>query len=438
MSLMNRRARATTLTLLTGLTISSLASCGVDEVGYPPPTDELYYPLGIAAHPEGRYLYVSSASYDRLYNASSLIAIDTHTQRLLPQTAVELGLFSGELSIAQQPCEVEGCEPGIFAYLPSRDESSLTTFKINAAQGDSAQHIHCGQGRAVGAEGRRCATSHVVTRAGDSSMPRGPYALHLQSEHLYMTHINEGVVSRWRLPSAEEDSLGRPIYECQASSGNAHFISTHPVSGDAFVSDRLGQVVQVLSPIERQAGGCKLSAQAPVLVTDKLVAGEGRGVAMSADGTLMYLASSFDGALRVYDVSIGSDGAPRNALLAAIPVGRSANAVRVAGLRPQEHRAGSPSLGAAQRLVDELGGGLVYVSALEDGVVAVIDPQRLAVIARIKVGASPHDLAFLPNEEGGLYAYVTNFKGHSVSVIDVTAGSDSRFQVIHTIGGEPR
>ena len=151
----------------------------------------------------------------------------------------------------------------------------------------------------------------------------------------------------------------------------------------------------------------------------------------------MYLASSFDGALRVYDVSIGSDGVPRNVLLAAIPVGRSANAVRVAGLRPQENRASGAELGSAERLVDELGGGLVYVSALEDGVVAVIDPQRLAVIARIKVGASPHDIAFLPNEEGELRAYVTNFTEHSVSVIDVHEGSESRFTVIDTIGGGP-
>jgi YVTN family beta-propeller protein len=150
----------------------------------------------------------------------------------------------------------------------------------------------------------------------------------------------------------------------------------------------------------------------------------------------MYLASSFDGALRVYDVSIGSDGAPRNALLAAIPVGRSANAVRVAGLRPDEHRASMQAQGSAERVVDARGGGLIYVTALEDGVVVVIDPQRLAVIARIKVGASPHDVAFLPTDEGGLNAYVTNFKAHSVSVIDVTEGSETRFQVTHTIGGE--
>jgi len=438
MSINAKRARATTLPTLLWLSLTSTLSCGVDEVGYPPPTDALYYPLGIAAHPEGRYLYVSSASYDRLYNASSLIAIDTQTHSLMSKTAVELGLFSGELTLASRGCEGGDaeCSPELLAYLPSRDEHSLTTFILDASQGDSARHIQCGQGLAEGGEGRRCASAHVTVEAGETPMPKGPYALRAEGEHLYMTHLNAGVLTRWRVPSREEDSLGRPLFECKASTGNAHFVSVHPVSGDAFVSDRLGQRVQVVRAVERQEGGCKLSPQAPLLVTDKLVSGEGRGVAMSADGTRMYLASSFDGALRVYDVSIGSDGAPRNALLAAIPVGRSANAVRVAGLRPDEHRASTQAQGSAERVVDARGGGLIYVTALEDGVVVVIDPQRLAVIARIKVGASPHDVAFLPTDEGGLNAYVTNFKAHSVSVIDVTEGSETRFQVTHTIGGE--
>lgn len=434
MSLIISRAYAQKLFALFGMIIFSLSGCGVEEVGYPPPSDALYYPLGIAAHPDGRYLYVSNASYDRLYNASSLMAIDTERRVILPRSTVEVGLFSGELSLVRRPCEEDDCEAEVFAYLPSRDENSLTTFKIKASAGDSTNHIQCGQSSGQ----RRCASNHTTVRAGNKALPKSPYALHQVNQHLYMTHVLDGTVTRWRIPSATEDDMARPIFECQSSGGTAHFVTAHPVTGYAFVSDRFGQFVQVLNPVQQADGGCRLHAESPVLITDKLVSGEGRGVALSADGTLMYLASSFDGALRIYDISVGSDGKPRNNLLAAIPIGRNANAVRVAGLRPQEQRVGSQELGKAQQLVEELGRGLVYVSALDDGVIVVIDPQRLAIIARIKVGTAPHDIAFMPNQEGKLRGYVSNFKGHSISVIDLEEGSDTRFQVLDTIGGEPQ
>jgi YVTN family beta-propeller protein len=95
-------------------------------------------------------------------------------------------------------------------------------------------------------------------------------------------------------------------------------------------------------------------------------------------------------------------------------------------------------LGTAERLVDEQGGGLVYVTSLTDNVVSVVDPQRLEVIARIAVGHSPHEVVFLPNEAGELRGYVTNFTDHSVSVIDLQEGSPTRFQELKKIGGEPQ
>jgi YVTN family beta-propeller protein len=164
------------------------------------------------------------------------------------------------------------------------------------------------------------------------------------------------------------------------------------------------------------------------------VASEGRGVALSADGTLLYVASALEGALRVYDASLNANGEPRGTLLAVIPVGRQANVVRVAGLRPGEGRAPDGLYrGAADRAVDELGQGLVYVTTLDDSAVTVIDPRKLAVIARARVERSPNDIAFLPNEQGRLRGFVTNFKDHSVSVIDLDPYSPTRFKTLSTL-----
>lgn len=61
--------------------------------------------------------------------------------------------------------------------------------------------------------------------------------------------------------------------------------------------------------------------------------------------------------------------------------------------------------------------------------VAVIDPATLTVVAQIDVGEGPHDLAFMPDVDGDLRGYVTNFRGDDLSLIDLEPGSPSRFEM---------
>ena len=81
-----------TLILLTGLVCVSVSGCGSDEQGINPPQDQLYYPLGMAPHPDGRYLYVSNAVFDRKYNASTLMVFDTYTVFKISPVLVETAL----------------------------------------------------------------------------------------------------------------------------------------------------------------------------------------------------------------------------------------------------------------------------------------------------------------------------------------------------------
>ena len=156
-------------------------------------------------------------------------------------------------------------------------------------------------------------------------------------------------------------------------------------------------------------------------------------LAFSADGTLLYVASSTDSTLRIFDTSVGPDG-PRNRLLAAIPTGGTPNLVRVAGLRPGEQRVlDGLDHGAVGTALDAAGGGLVYVTLFDDDAVVVIDPQTLSVRARIDVPGGPHDLAFLPDPAGALRAYVTLFEAHGLAVLDIQPGSDRQFSLLATV-----
>ena len=70
-------------------------------------------------------------------------------------------------------------------------------------------------------------------------------------------------------------------------------------------------------------------------------------------------------------------------------------------------------------------GTAVYVTAIDENAVFVIDPETLMVIATIPVGADPLGISVLPN---GRLLYVVNRDDHAVSVIDTQIQ-----QVIDTI-----
>ena len=546
-------------TLLTCLLLGSgLTACGVPETGLPPPDDALYFPAGLAAHPDGRYLYVANTGFDRRYNAGTVTVFDTFTRRLLPAATVRTALFAGEIVVARfgvpdlvldsvplvdssgvslelrnaggisaenvvvtvrvsgpvgdvfgssrdfEVVAVEGpkltfrsasfassrrgrlglvwscigseaeCRTAsdggqvsvttevsiagstartlriadsdvqqtarVQALFTTREDSALTVMAIDATKGDSGAHLDCGQG-----DGLFC-TNMIDRYQGITSTPavgNDPYGLALDATGVYVSHTGRGEVSRWQMvgddPGAPDQVTPRGICRMSLAAG-ASSIARHPTLGFAYVTDRRGQVVSVvetLDPLDRGALGkitqekCRLEEKSPLVVSRDPTLGRTRGLAFSADGTLLYVASASDGALHVYDTSVGARGRPQNRRIATIPLGRGPNVVRVAGLRPGERRApGGPDLGAAGRIIDEKGGGFIFISVFDDDRVIVVDPLLLAVVAQIEVGDGPHEIVFMPNADDALQAYVSNFRAHTLTMIDIEPRSPRRFESI--------
>lgn len=402
-----------------------LAGCGTETTGDPPPAETLYFPLGMAAHPDGRYLYVASSGFDRRYNAGTVSVYDTFTRQILEAATVEIGLFAGEM-VARQGAD------GVELLVPTRDDDRLVALGVDGAAGDSPSHLQCGQG-----EGVACSDEASVDRMEGlnqpGALPNDPYSLAVDAEGMYLTHLDRGVLSRWFFG---ED--GRPVGGCTLSMPDgASSVARHPTLGWAYVTDRFGQsvyAVETLDPGDRGTRGftsrdlCRMEIRDELLIDSDTTGGRTRGVAFSADGTLMYLASATEGALRVYDTSVGRFGAPRNRLVATIPLGTGPNVVRVAGLRPGEQAAAEAN-GAVGEIVQARGEGLVYVSSFTDDLVMVVDPTTLAVVARIPVGRGPHEVRFLPDADGRLMAYVGAFQDSLITVIDVDPESADRFTV---------
>lgn len=431
------------------LTIAS--GCAVDETGVDPPEDSLYYPLSVATHPDGRYLYVANAVFDRSFNAGTVTVFDTWTRRVVPAATVHIGLFAGELVVGRPDnpeCGPSGC-PTV-GYVVTREDSRLTFFEVagaaEAAFEAGPEHLRCGQGT-----GRICGRSAVIGTFGtEAAFSGSPFGVSLDGSGVTLTHVERGVMSRWgwRPPEASAEPAAtlprsRTDFRCGLTlPAGASSVARHPVLGWHYVTDRIGSRIFAISERGRSEraeasvdlASCELRASAVISVDPNPQRGATRGIAFSADGTLMYVAVSTDRALRIYDTSLDPDGIPRNRLVATIPLGFQPNVVRVAGLRPDEVRAPDGlDRGPAGAVVEAQGGGLVYVSVFGDDRVAVIDPSTLAVVARIRVGRGPQDIAFLPDPDGRLRGYVSNFEEHSLSILDLDPASPDRFSRLATV-----
>ncbi|MCK6571385.1 hypothetical protein L6V77_09840 [Myxococcota bacterium] len=545
----------TTRVLATAALGALLGGCGVPETGIPPPHDTFYFPVGLAPHPDGRYLYVSNAGFDRRYNAGTIQVFDTFTRRVLPEATVETGLFAGELVVARfgqvalsidEPTEAavtggqgsfsltlrnDGQSParevGVFLRLPgtvtasacpaapldgptaaargaeiryrvarldpgavttlcgafdcsatdcvdgdvrlqpvltlagqpyvardetagsapvralltTREDDRLTWFDVDASRGDAAGHLDCSAGDTPAT---RCDDSHrIASLTGISTNPGigpSPYGFAVDRTGFYLTHVKRGELSRWRFTDTP-GSGPLPEGACRLTlTRGASAVARHPLLGWAYVSDRSGELVSTvatLDPLDRGQSGrlsaeqCRLEERSPLVVDADPGQGRTRGLAFSADGTLLYVATGSDAALHVYDTSIAANGRPRQTLLGAIPLGFGPNVVRVAGVRRGEVRAGDLlDGGSVAAAVDARGEGLVYVTAFDADALLVVDPRLMAVVARIPTGIGPHDVAFMPDVDGRLFAWVSNFRDHSLTLVDIDPDSPRRFTAV--------
>ena len=176
---------------------------------------------------------------------------------------------------------------------------------------------------------------------------------------------------------------------------------------------------------------CRLEERSQLVIDPDPGEGRTRGLAFSADGTLLYVATGSDTSLHVYDASIAPNGRPRHVRLGAIPLGTGPNVVRVAGLRPGEVRAGHQlDRGAVGAAVDARGQGLVYITTFDSDELLVVDPILMAVVARVPTGTGPHEVAFLPDADGHLNAWVANFRDHTLTLVDIDPDSPRRFTAL--------
>lgn len=425
---------------LIGLTAFAYsAGCEPSPDGIEPPHDELYNPLSLAAHPGGRYLFVTNAVFNRQYNASTVSVIDTFERRILSDRVVEVGLFAGEITLTSRCDSGEAsCDDPerVLGLVPSRDTGALTALEVTLdAQG--VPEIQCGQTSGSS----RCGGRFVQPSLPGEDAKSGPFSLSTDARGAYLTHVNRGFVSRWDF--TDEVSSTGPLIKarCQVRLRGAYFVTQHPITGDPLVSDLSGASLyegelSYRDPSNTSAP-CDLTLTPSVPLNVGGVSSEAHSVRFSADGSQLYSVDNAQQSLKIYQVISTDGGALSYQLLRALPLGPRSSVVRVAGRASHVQRGEETTEEATEEATEEtlesLGGGLVYVTSLDDDTVTVINPHTLTVLTTIQVGSGPHDITFMLNEEGKLRGYVSLFKEHAISVLDLHPGSPSRFTEIEVI-----
>ena len=399
-----------------------LAQCGVDEVGTPPPRDALYNPLGLAAHPNGRYLLVSNAVFDRKYNQSFISVIDTFEQKMVGDLSTEVDLFAGEIKLSKV-CLGNGgdsanCTERVIGLVSSRDQTTLTSFEVK--EESNGIKIHCGQSSGS----TKCGDKFIQHSGLLERSSEAPYSISLDQRGAFLSHINVGALSSW-------DLIDQPPFikfGCQLQLPGANLLVQHPSTPSVLVSDRFGRSLFHAEKLVQGNRGCQLRLLESSSVYSSALNSEHQGIALNADGSRLYLVSSFDGALKAYATVLEDDGSLFKQLITSVPVGPGANVVRVAGVSSVE----TLPEGSLSEL-DRLGEGLIYITSIDSGTLTIIDPLSLEPVSRLKVGRSPHDIAFMLNEAGELRAYVSLFEEHKIIIIDVHPGSATRFTKVGEI-----
>ncbi len=479
--------------ILLALSILSI-SCDSNIQKPSPPPNQLYYPLGLAPHPEGRFLYVNNAVFDRKYNEGYIVAVDTFEKKILEKSVVKTGLFAGQLRTTLSPNKP-------MLYTPIRDRKHIISLEIEvdphtinqAEEANQSKHLFCEQDQKS-----YCQQPYLAETAGSLPMPKDPYDIHISDAFMYVSHIQKGELSVWRL---EPDPSGAylPVFDCQTRlTGNINYVIKHPKANLLYATDRFGLSLHRIEIKRQPSGKCQLIQLTDVLIDASAIGAETRGMALSADASRLYVASGVDRTIRVYDISLDNLGNPQTLYLYAMPTGLSPNQITVVGKHQNEVRYTSKPISQyvplnppiidqyiddfnlndlslvdtdmaipdmaipdmaipdmaipdtnthsdqpaqlgqgysteIQDLIDLKGEGLLLVSSFDEGNVFVLNPLTRRIIAKIKVGLGAHEIVVLPDQDHQLRAYVTNFQVHSISIIDLEPNSPTRFKEIGRI-----
>lgn len=432
--------------------LGALTGCPASGEEVRPPADEIFFPTGLAAAQDERFLFVASSNSDLRYDSGTLNTLDVEAvqavvrdwiernelpagrdcardvQRtdilecherefLVPGGAVRTGNFATHLAVQT----LDSGEVRLLA--PVRGDPSLTYADFEPGAG----RLRCGGG----GELPRCDDAHRLSRLRDdpdlAALALEPFGVFVDPAGGYgvITHL-----------SARDDAPSVTILDAPRD-GRPPVLTDQ--RGNIFAQDRTtgvrGAVGVVARPgglggrpllyatshsdsrlrtlyVHRTAEGLPQLVPGDAVALDPAVlpADDARGIAFDGSGDRLFVVNRNPAMLHVLDTSIAPTGRPRNRFLRGVELCRA----------PAIIAAGDTGVGTR-----------VFVSCFEEGQLWIVDPELGAVEGIVDVGRGPSGVAFLAQRK--LLA-VANFLEHTLVVLDVTPGGAYEGRVALRIG----
>ncbi len=370
---MNTKFRLATVAVV--LVSMGLAGCQNYEDPLPP-RDGLYFPIGVEAHPDGRYVYVVNSNFDLLYRGDqggtvSVIdteAFDSNETPIASEATPYIPSFGAHMALNDDATK---------AYVTSRHNNELTSLTV----ADDGQGLYCETDGEMSSDSRACSTRRIPDSRDGSRIPTDPFGVavgttsrsdgdDLQSfDTVHLSHLAGSEVTGISFP--EGSIAGATMQSARLVEQGGSQIEIRPGTEEVYVAGRSTRRVDSFSPFINESGQVEAIVRGnTVRLTERDRNIDARGLAFDDEGDWMYVATRRPSALHV--IGMG-DGAASPEVVTSIPLEQ----------RPSELQ--------FHRGADDV--RRVYVPSYRHGVVEVVEPHREAVVDSIDVGRSPYSMA---------------------------------------------
>lgn len=363
------------------LAIISLVACDGTFVEPLPQRDHVHFPVGLATHPTGDYLYVVNSNFDARYReelGGTVSVIDLETRQILSQNSPFIPSFGGSIQLNEDASR---------AYVATRQSNAVVSFALSS----SGDRMFCdtnakGEKNESTSDPEDCTLRRVPDTENSPVLPADPYDLDvstieisddLKVDLVNISHLRGNNVSSMTIPYTKDGKsvdLSAASLRSVAITDGSGSIARRPGTRDIFVGDRRGGEIVVYSPYF--AAG-KSDIQAMVvrstisLTHDPEIIADVRGMSFSPDGNILYAVTRSPDAVHIIDLGARDPDRVSGTLYLVVDVVPIDN-------QPSD-------------LTYHIGpnGPLLYIPSFAEGSIVVVDPRIPAIVDRIEVTDRP-------------------------------------------------
>ena len=378
--------------------------------------DGVCFPVAMKSDPAGRYLFVVGANFDRSFRGGITRVFDAQTNRYLADSA-EVGSFASTLHVQTL---AHGGKTKHRLLVASRDDDAVATIAVERDD-KGAPTLACAGEKPAGCP-EKCAKSASFGGDGadDLDIGKDPIELSLADDPagkgtlVHVVGTSNGKVAIVRMDERDDGSVAVSAVDSTQHIPGVSSAVTSPLTGRTYVANsRQSYLVNYSVQASTIPNGADPNAE-PTITYDVVAhahiplpsagGGEyGRGMALSTDGSKLYLAYRNPNSLVVVDIAPGATGEPANKLLAVIGLGGSPAQITVAPTGPD-------------------GRDLVYVSCFGSDDIWIVDPQLRSVRGVVRLPHSPYALTVIRDNAGHFALYAALFSQHTIARVPLVAG----------------